>query len=262
MPILNITQGVHAGEKRIIHGSRTVIGRSEDCGVILRDDDVDPAHASIEARGNRWVLQDLGAPGGTWVNEEEIVTPRRIVNGDVIRLNQVVMVFDEDKEPSAPASALSDSAETPAARSAKKNSRKSTWRTALEIGLALVVILFGATFMLGNDRTVVEYIRTKNEPPVLRSLIDNKDISIMPGEQVFFHVEAADSKDLGRVEYWINDHLEEVKQPPADNVTKMQMLQIFSSDEPGLYQLKIVAYDEAGQTSKAVYWNVLVKNPS
>jgi hypothetical protein len=49
---------------------------------------------------------------------------------------------------------------------------------------------------------------------------------------------------------------------PADNVTKMQMLQIFSSNEPGLYQLKIVAYDEAGQASKAVYWNVLIKNPS
>lgn len=259
MPILNITQGVHAGEQRIIHGSRTVIGRSEDCGVILRDDNVDPAHASIEARGNSWVLQDLGAPGGTWVNEEEIVTPRRIVDGDVIRLNQVVMVFDEDKEPPAPASALPDSAAASAPASSPK---KSGLRTALEIGLALIAILVAATFMLGNDRTIVEYLRTKNEPPVLRSLVDNKDISIMPGEQVFFLVEAADGKDLGRIEYWINDHLEEVKQPPADNVTKMQMLQIFSNDEPGLYQLKIVAYDEIGQPSKAVYWNVLVKNPS
>ena len=259
MPILNITQGVHAGEKRIIHGARTVIGRSEDCGVILRDDDVDPAHASIEARGNKWILQDLGAPGGTWINEEKIVTPHRIVDGDVIRLNQVVMIFDADEEPPALASAPSNSAESSAPTPSPE---KSGLRPALEIGLALIVILVAATFMLGNDRTIVEYLRTKNEPPVLRSLVDNKDISIMPGEQVFFHVEAADSKDLGRIEYWINDHLEEVKQPPADNVTKMQMLQIFSSDEPGLYQLKIVAYDEAGQASKAVYWNVLVKNPS
>jgi len=260
MPILNITQGVHAGEKRIIHGSRTVIGRSDDCGVILRDEDIDPAHASIEARGNRWVLQDLGAPGGTWVNEEEVVTPRRIVDDDVIRLNQVIMVFDEDRKPPAPSSAPLNNSETDAA--VQPDKKRSVLKTALEIGLALIVILAAATFMLGNDRAIIEYLRTQNDPPTLRNLlIDNKDISVMPGEQIIFHVEAADSQDLGRIEFWVNDHLEDVKSPPADNVTKMQMLQVWSKDAPGKYQLKAVAYDETGQPSKAVYWNVTVKNP-
>jgi len=230
--------------------------------VILLDEDVDSAHASIEARGDRWILQDLGAPGGTWVNEEEVTTPRRLFGGDMIRLNQVVMKFNEDKErpissqDSVPSSDSTSDTSSKGGETQKKQKQPRLW---LEIGIALIVLLFAATFMLGNDRAIVEFLRGQDKPPGLRTLTDDLDVTVSPGQSVYFLTEARDENGLDRVEFRVNGELVDTKRPPSDHVVKMQTMHHWSGDEAGEYELKVIAYDKAGKRSKSLIMLVTVE---
>ena len=96
MPTFKINQGTNEGSTETLISSRIVIGCSPDCGLILTDKGIDLAHASIEARADRWVLQDLGTSGGTWINETPVGGPKAISSGDVIRLNDVLIEFESN----------------------------------------------------------------------------------------------------------------------------------------------------------------------
>jgi pSer/pThr/pTyr-binding forkhead associated (FHA) protein len=72
-----------------------LIGSGPDNELVLEAPDIDPTHASLELRDNQWILQDLGGPGGTVVNGEEIQGPFRLHHGDFIELGPVKMRFED-----------------------------------------------------------------------------------------------------------------------------------------------------------------------
>lgn len=73
--------------------NRILIGSSHDNHLVLDTPDVDPAHASLELRDGKWILQDLGTLGGTTVNGQNIQGPYRLKDGDLIELGSVKMKF-------------------------------------------------------------------------------------------------------------------------------------------------------------------------
>ncbi|MBN1218204.1 MAG: FHA domain-containing protein [Anaerolineae bacterium] len=70
-----------------------LIGSGPDNHLVLDSPEVDPTHASLELRNNDWVLQDLGSPGGTLVNNNAIKGPYRLKHNDLIELGGIQMRF-------------------------------------------------------------------------------------------------------------------------------------------------------------------------
>ncbi len=75
--------------------NRILIGSSPDNQLVLEAPDIDPTHASLELRFDRWILQDLGAPGGTVVNGLTIEGPYYLLHDDLIELGSIKMKFRE-----------------------------------------------------------------------------------------------------------------------------------------------------------------------
>jgi hypothetical protein len=80
-----------------LSSSRILIGSDHDNHLVLDMPDVDTTHASIELRDNHWFLQDLGGPGGTAVNGEEIEGPYMLRNNDIIELSFIKMRFENNE---------------------------------------------------------------------------------------------------------------------------------------------------------------------
>ena len=72
-----------------------LIGSDADNHLVLDTPDVDSNHASLELRDGRWVLQDLGGPGGTAVNGQIIEGPFTLYHADLIELNRIKLKFHD-----------------------------------------------------------------------------------------------------------------------------------------------------------------------
>lgn len=75
--------------------NRILIGSSPDNQLVLDAPNIDPAHASLELRQDHWVIQDLGAPGGTFVNNIEIAGPFTLQSGDLIEVGSIKLRFQD-----------------------------------------------------------------------------------------------------------------------------------------------------------------------
>jgi hypothetical protein len=74
---------------------QALIGSGPDNDLVLEADGVDPAHASLELRQDDWVLQDLGGPGGTFVNEQIVDGPYHLQHNDLIEMGVVKLRYKE-----------------------------------------------------------------------------------------------------------------------------------------------------------------------
>jgi hypothetical protein len=68
---LAVLEGKDSGRIFPIERPRVTLGRGES-DIVLNDSEISRQHASIEVRGQRVVLQDLGSTNGTFVNEVKV----------------------------------------------------------------------------------------------------------------------------------------------------------------------------------------------
>jgi pSer/pThr/pTyr-binding forkhead associated (FHA) protein len=78
---------------------RTLVGRHEDCDLVIRDRTVSARHAELMVRAEGVTVTNLMATNGTRLNGEEVQTGR-LQDGDVLRFGRVSLVF-KDVRPSA-----------------------------------------------------------------------------------------------------------------------------------------------------------------
>ncbi len=96
-----LDSGEAKGVARLIEGAHihrlkpgeNLIGRDEDCSVILDFTGVSRHHAKIRIAGGGCVLEDLGSRNGTWRNDERVQGSVELHDGDRIRLGGVALVF-------------------------------------------------------------------------------------------------------------------------------------------------------------------------
>jgi hypothetical protein len=73
---------------------RTRLGRDSDNHVVLDDERVSLHHALITVREDVYWLEDLGSTNGTFVGDDQrVMTPHPLQDGEVMRLGGVVLVF-------------------------------------------------------------------------------------------------------------------------------------------------------------------------
>jgi serine phosphatase RsbU (regulator of sigma subunit) len=80
-------------------------GRSTEADVVISDGSMSRRHAQIVAEQGAWLVEDLGARNGTYVNGERIDGRRPLVAGDVIQMGGTRVVVHAG-EPPTPKGAL------------------------------------------------------------------------------------------------------------------------------------------------------------
>jgi FHA domain len=87
---------VKVGEEFDLNSSPLTIGRSENNDVALEGDEFASArHVRVEPRRDGVWVNDLGSTNGTFVNGVQIDRPRKLVNGDVVRVGETELRFEE-----------------------------------------------------------------------------------------------------------------------------------------------------------------------
>lgn len=102
MPTLIMQEGQGAGQSWSIEKERVIIGRSEDCDIVLVERQVSRHHARIRRLDSQYVLEDLGSRNGTYVNGREVTGPYVLQDGDEIQIALCVRLSFVGAEATAP----------------------------------------------------------------------------------------------------------------------------------------------------------------
>lgn len=89
---LVIAEGKEAGREFVFDQKAILIGRVDECDVVLFESGVSRKHASITAVDDQWIIEDQGSSNGTFVNGEKI-TRQPLKDGDAIAMGPVVFTF-------------------------------------------------------------------------------------------------------------------------------------------------------------------------
>jgi pSer/pThr/pTyr-binding forkhead associated (FHA) protein len=87
---------VEVGKEFELDSSPLTIGRGGQNDVALEADEFASArHARIEPRRDGVWVNDLGSTNGTFVNGVQLDRPRKLVNGDMVRVGETELRFEE-----------------------------------------------------------------------------------------------------------------------------------------------------------------------
>lgn len=94
-PRARLTGAALRGGEFVLPNTGVRLGRDPNNNIVLASNLVAPAHAEITRWNERWIIRDLGAPGGTFVNDRPI-RENLLKDGFHIRLGDVELVFRQE----------------------------------------------------------------------------------------------------------------------------------------------------------------------
>lgn len=100
--MLILREGQGAGTRWMIDRDTMIIGREENCDIVLPSRQVSRNHARIRRSGGRHILEDLGSKNGTYVNGRELTEPYILQDGDEIQIALSFKLFFVDAGATAP----------------------------------------------------------------------------------------------------------------------------------------------------------------
>ena len=74
--------------EREVSGDEALIGRSEECHVVVPDRAVSRRHARLFREGEQWYVEDVGSRGGTRLNDTHVDRRERVAPGDEVAVGQ------------------------------------------------------------------------------------------------------------------------------------------------------------------------------
>jgi pSer/pThr/pTyr-binding forkhead associated (FHA) protein len=100
--MLILREGQGMGTRWGIDRDNMIIGREEDCDIVLPSRQVSRNHARIRRSGGRHILEDLGSKNRTFVNGQELTEPYTLQDGDEIQIALSFKLFFVDAGATAP----------------------------------------------------------------------------------------------------------------------------------------------------------------
>lgn len=102
---LIIVAGPDLGLEWAFKQSEIVIGRDEDCELVISDIAVSRKHSKIALENGRFIIVDLGSGNGTWLNGDRVDGSQDLSPGDEIVIGERTLRFVELNEAPATAAA-------------------------------------------------------------------------------------------------------------------------------------------------------------
>ncbi|MCY1075039.1 FHA domain-containing protein [Archangium lansingense] len=90
---LTIAEGKEAGKEFEFEQDSVLIGRVNECDVVLYDAGISRRHCRIFAEGGEYFVEDMGSSNGTQVNGKQVKEKLALTEGDKLSLGPVVFVF-------------------------------------------------------------------------------------------------------------------------------------------------------------------------
>ena len=81
------------GHEHELRGEITTIGRAVECDIVITSKRVSRAHARLVREGRRVMLEDLNSTNGTFLNDERILEPMELRDGDIVGVGDVKFTF-------------------------------------------------------------------------------------------------------------------------------------------------------------------------
>lgn len=85
--------GPDMGRRYPLHDRNLVIGRADDAGIHIPDSSVSRKHAQVDPSPSGFVISDLASTNGTFVNDQAIVRPRALTDGDYVRIGNCLFRY-------------------------------------------------------------------------------------------------------------------------------------------------------------------------
>jgi DNA-binding response OmpR family regulator len=86
MAMLLMVEGPSPGKRTFVDQPELIIGRDEQCDVVIPERQVSRQHARIRQERGKYVLEDLDSKNGTFVNGQEIEGPHSLQDGDELQI--------------------------------------------------------------------------------------------------------------------------------------------------------------------------------
>ncbi|MCA9873423.1 MAG: FHA domain-containing protein [Ardenticatenaceae bacterium] len=83
------------GRQHHLVNDSTIIGRALDSDIVITSKRISREHAQIRREGWRVFLEDLGSTNGTYLNNERILEPMQLRDGDQIQVGDVLFTFHD-----------------------------------------------------------------------------------------------------------------------------------------------------------------------
>ena len=68
-----------------------MVGRADKCHLVLDDNYVSQVHARIFAKGDTFMVEDLGSTNGTYLNRRRVTSPAELQRGDRVKIGKTVL---------------------------------------------------------------------------------------------------------------------------------------------------------------------------
>ena len=117
MAKITITGGAKNGEIIDLQNADLVLGRHDDCDLILDDTRASSHHARLYRDKTEWMLTDLKSTNGTLVNQQPVTTVT-LQDNDLIEIGDTQIRFQADGHAEQAPPDKADGAPSPAAKSA------------------------------------------------------------------------------------------------------------------------------------------------
>ena len=93
LAVLEVLRGPLSGTRFGISRAVCSIGRSEDNDIVIADESVSSAHATLLLKAGSWYVIDLRSDNGTYVDGYRVAAERILSDGSLLTVGQVKMIF-------------------------------------------------------------------------------------------------------------------------------------------------------------------------
>ncbi|MCU0722050.1 MAG: FHA domain-containing protein [Planctomycetes bacterium] len=97
LPKLVVLSGAEKGKEIVLRAEDSVIGRTEEADLVIRDKSISRRHAGIARRDGVWVVRDLESKNGLRVNNRD-VSEQALRTGDLVMIGAVRIKFIDPRE--------------------------------------------------------------------------------------------------------------------------------------------------------------------
>lgn len=225
----------HTGQVFPLSTQVVTLGTSESNNIILADPAVSSHHARLfwEPPSGAYFLEDLGSVEGTYVNEEPIVGPLRLHDGDEIRLGNTILEMNLG----AAGALVTDP---------PQGGRRNTWLVG--IGIALLALATVSCVVLFS---LLFWSRGGREPNVvIQSPSGGARIPV--GSQVTLQATASGVSDITLLEISIDGILVgTLSSEDAAGTSLLTVSKPWTFDTPGEHEISAEAFTAEGEVGEA-----------